>query len=360
MSTTTPNRNTFAVILFLISLAGGCSLHANSLEPGADEARHEVLYVANSRGSDIAVVDLATLKIRDRIILADRVHGLATDASGRTLFATVESDNTLRLIDTATDHLIATIPLSGRPNECAVTPDGKFVVVPIRDADKVDIIDVSQRKIVKTLALKVPHNAVIYPGSNRYVFVSSMGERVVNLIDLTKLEYSQRLEVGGVPRPYVLGDEGRTMYVAESSLHGFVVVSVADNKVVDRVQLPSINTTPHPRPYEPIDTLTHGLALSPDGNELWVTSLLDNYMYVYSIRDKKVLQRLPSGDGPNWVSFSSDGKFVCVSNTDSHDVSIFDAREHKELARLETGGAPKRVLVADVPLSSSLSGTKVE
>src|SRR5438309_11708482 len=128
MTTTTPSRNIFAVVLALISLAAGYRLHANSLEPGSDEARHQVLYVANSRGSDVAVVDLATLKIRDRIILGDRVHGLATDASGRTLFATVESDNTLRLIDTATDRLIATIPLSGRPNECAVTPVGKFVV----------------------------------------------------------------------------------------------------------------------------------------------------------------------------------------------------------------------------------------
>src|SRR5215469_4862599 len=210
-----------------------------------DSFRQAVLYVANSRGNDIAVVDLGTLKIRDRIRLGDRVHGLATDASGRSLFATVESDNTLRIINTLTDGLLATIPLSGRPNECAATLDGKFVVVPIRDADKVDIVGVNQRKIVKTLPIKVPHNAVLYPGSNRFVFVSSMGERLIDLIDLTKLEYWQRLEVGGVPRPYVLGDEGRTMYVAESDLHGFVVVNVAENKIVDRVQIPSINKTPH-------------------------------------------------------------------------------------------------------------------
>jgi len=76
--------------------------------PGS--VRQAVLYVANSRGNDIAVVDLGTLRIRDRIRLGDRVHGLATDASGRSLFATVESDNTLRIINTLTDGLLATIP----------------------------------------------------------------------------------------------------------------------------------------------------------------------------------------------------------------------------------------------------------
>jgi YVTN family beta-propeller protein len=139
------------------------------------------------------------------------------------------------------------------------------------------------------------------------------------------------------------------MYVAESDLHGFVIVNVRDKKVVERVEIPSVNKTAHPRPYEPIETLTHGLALSHDGTELWVTSLLDDSIYVYQVKTKKVGQRLPTGDGPNWVSFSPDGRFACVSNTDSKDVSIFDAQAHKEIARIKTGGVPKRVLVAEVP-----------
>jgi YVTN family beta-propeller protein len=148
------------------------------------------------------------------------------------------------------------------------------------------------------------------------------------------------------------------MYVAESELHGFVEINVADNKVVDRVQIPSVNKTPHTRPFEPIDTLTHGLALSPDGKELWVTSLLDDAMYVYDVKNKRVVQQLAAGDGPNWVSFSPNGKYVAVSNTDSHDVSIFDALEHKQLARIQTGGAPKRVLAAEIG-SSDKTGVPI-
>ncbi|HEX8880668.1 MAG TPA: hypothetical protein VF749_11590 [Candidatus Acidoferrum sp.] len=47
-------------------------------------------------------------------------------------------------------------------------------------------------------------------------------------------------------------------------------------------------------PYEPISTLTHGLTLSPDEKELWVTSLLDEALYVYEVKSQKIVARVPT------------------------------------------------------------------
>src|ERR1700674_2504589 len=100
------------------------------------------LYVTNSGGDDVTVIDMGSLKVVDDIKVGDHVHGVALQADGRRLFATVESDNTLRIIDTATDKMIGTIQLTGkRPNQCAVTPDGKYAAVPLRQGDGVDTID---------------------------------------------------------------------------------------------------------------------------------------------------------------------------------------------------------------------------
>src|SRR5215831_5406331 len=89
------------------------------------------LYVDNSEGDDVSVIDLKTLNTINDIRLADKVHGLAIQGDGRRLFATIESDDTLRVVDTATNKVIAKISLTGRPNQCAVTPDGHYVAVPI-------------------------------------------------------------------------------------------------------------------------------------------------------------------------------------------------------------------------------------
>src|SRR5271170_7859165 len=119
------------------------------------------LYVGNSNGESVSVIDLNSLKVVDDIqIGATLIHGLALRPDGKLLFVTVESDHTLRLVDTTTGETKATIKLTGRPNECAVTPDGRYVAVPIRDGDSVDIVDVMQQKVVKVLPIKEPHNAV--------------------------------------------------------------------------------------------------------------------------------------------------------------------------------------------------------
>jgi YVTN family beta-propeller protein len=300
------------------------------------------LYVDNSEGDDVSVIDLKTLNTVEDIRLGNKVHGLAIQADGRRLFATIESDNTLRVLDTATNKTIATIKLTGRPNQCAVTPDGHYVAVPIRDKNAVDIVDIEQEKVVKTLPVSKPHNA-FNAGSNRYLFVSAMGANQINIIDLTTMSYSAKVPVGGIPRPYVVTPDGTTMYVAVTDLHGFMKVDVSSGKT-QRVEMPSENHTPTERSFEPSNTLTHGLALSPDGSELWVTSLLDDSLYVYDVKANKITGRVQVGDGPNWVTFSPDGKYVCVSNTGTNDVSIIDVRARREVKRVKVGIAPKRIV----------------
>jgi YVTN family beta-propeller protein len=311
-------------------------------------AQNARLYVDNSGGDNVTIIDLKSLKAVGDIRLGRNIHGMAVQADGRRLFSTVESDNTLRVVDTASGKTLATIKLTGRPNQCAVTPDGRYVAVPIRDRGGVDIVDIAQKRVVKTLPVKTPHNA-FNAGSNRFLFVSSMGSKEIDVIDLTKMDYAAHVPVGGVPRPYVVTSDGKSMYVAESSLHGFVRVDVPSQKIVQRVTIPAVNPTPTPRPFEPIDTLTHGLALAPDGTELWVTSLLDNSLYIYDVKQNKVVGRVQVGDGPNWVAFSPDGKYVCVSNAGTDDVSIIDVKARREVARIKVGKTPKRIVAANVP-----------
>jgi YVTN family beta-propeller protein len=311
------------------------------------------LYVGNSQGNTVSVIDLSSLKKIEDLTVGQHVHCIALTPDGRRLFTTSEVDHTLVISDTATKQIIATVKLPGKPNECAVTPNGRYVTVPIRDGDSVAIVDVPQAKIVKVLPIKEPHNSVNI-GSNRYTYVSSMGSHEIDVIDLEKLDYSAHIPVGGRPRPFVVSKDGRTMYVAVSDLHGFNVVDIASKKVTDRVEMPSEHPgPPRPREFETPDTFTHGLALTPDETEVWVTSLLDDSIYIYDLKAKKFTGPLKTGDGPNWVVFSPDGKYACVSSTDSDDVSLFSVKERREVARVKVGKVPKRLAVAVVPAATT-------
>ena len=305
------------------------------------------LYVANSRGDTISIIDIASLKVSGEIKAGEHVHGVCVQGDGKKLFATIESEHTLKMIDAATLQTVGTVKLAGKPNQCAVTPDGKYVAVPIRDGDQVQIVDVKQQKIVKSLPLKEPHNALNI-GSNRYIFVSAMSGHEVDIIDLQKMDYSARIPVGGRPRPYVVNSAGNTMYVALAELHGFAIVDIPQQKVVEKVQMPAQHPTPRPLKYETNDTRTHGLGLTPDESELWVSSLLDDSMYIYDVKTKKITGRVPTGIGPNWIVFTPDGKYACISNTDTDDVSIIDVKSRREVSRVKVGKVPKRLAIATV------------
>ena len=309
------------------------------------------LYVGNSRGDDISVIDMASLKVTGTIKAGERVHGVCVQADGKRLFATVETDHTLRMIDSATRQTVGTVEVSGRPNQCAVTPDGKYVAVPIRDGDRVDIIDVAQQKIVKTLPIKEPHNA-LNTGSNRYIYVSSMGSHEIDLIDLEKMDFIAHIPAGGRPRPYTVSSDGKIMYVAVADLHGFVIVDVPGQKVIERVEIPAQHETLRKLQYETPDTLTHGLALTPDGDELWVSSLKDDAMYIYDVKAKRVTGQVSTGEGPNWIVFTPDGKYACISNADTDDVSIIDTKTRSQVTRVKVGRVPKRLAVASAPMAT--------
>jgi YVTN family beta-propeller protein len=302
------------------------------------------LYVTNSAGDNVHVIDLSRFKVIGAIRTGEHPHGAAVSADGRRFFTTVEGDHTLRVIDTASDQIIQSIKLSGLPNQCAVTPDGKFVGVPIRGGDSVDIVDVAAGKIVKNLPVKAPHNCY-NAQRNDHVWVTSMGDHKVNLIDLRTLTYLAEIPVGGIPRPLAVTRDEKTLYCQLSDLHGFVVADVPARKVVATVELPPLPPdVKFPVPHTP----SHGLALTPDEKELWATSCGTDTVYVYDTAGRKVVGKVRTGNGPAWLTFSPGGTYCCVSNVLSGDVSIIDAAKRQEVARIKVGKMPKRLVVAGV------------
>jgi len=92
------------------------------------------------------------------------------------------------------------------------------VGVPIRDVGGIDIIDIQLGKSRKSLPVNAPHNAY-NTGRNDVLYVlRSMGDHEIDRIDLTKMEYTDKIPVGGIPRPYAVTKNEKTLYVALSGL----------------------------------------------------------------------------------------------------------------------------------------------
>ena len=324
------------------------ALCAAAMVGNAQAATRSLLYVANSQGDDISIIDLATQKVIKTLKVGPIVHGVCAQADGRRAFATIESENSLKVIDTKTNTVTDSIALGGRPNECAATNDGRYVVVPLlAPANLSVVVDVAEKKIVKSFKTVHPHNCFTPEGgSNTIVYCEERDAYRIHRIDLAKMEITNEVKVAGDPRPFAITKDEKTLYTALSGLHGVAVIDIP-HETMSQIALP-------PMPWmackvEPPNTPVHGVGLTPDGKKLWITSVSDAGIYVYDIASKKLGKKITVGACPNWISFSADGKYAGVSNADTDDASILDVKAEKEIARVKVGTAPKRVLVIEVP-----------
>src|SRR5262249_19127941 len=93
------------------------------------------LYVTNSTGDDVTVIDLATHKPVGRIEVGPHPHGIIAPAKQDFLLVSIEGGKPGELvwIDPRTDKVTRRMPIGPAPNQLAITPDGKFAYIPVND-----------------------------------------------------------------------------------------------------------------------------------------------------------------------------------------------------------------------------------
>ncbi len=114
-------------------------------------AQKSLVYVTNSAGDSIHVIDPATQKVVQEIKGIEGAHGIDFSPGGARVYVSNEVDGTLDVIDRPSGRTVAKVKLSGHPNNIATTKDGARVIVGIaEEPGALDIIDAASLKLVKT------------------------------------------------------------------------------------------------------------------------------------------------------------------------------------------------------------------
>ena len=305
------------------------------------------IYVANSDDDHITVIDPATPKVLEDIKVSPNPHGIVSSPDKTRFYISSESKDVLDVLDRRTNKIIRSIPLGRRPNNVAITRDGRRVYVCIRQETVVAIVDTASLEVVKRVEVgHGPHNVYLTP-DGKYMLATAMDDRKITAIDVQTEKPVFEIPTGGVPRPVAidpLQGAPQRLFVQLSNLHGFAIVDYATRKVTRRILLP--DGPPGAKPLIP-ETFSHGIGIAPDSQTLWVDSLLDNSVSVFSMPDLQRLATIPVGHGPDWMTFTPDSKRCFVSNAGSNSVSVLDVATRKEITRLPVGKVPKRIICTD-------------
>jgi len=122
-------------------------------------------------------------------------------------------------------------------------------------------------------------------------------------------------------RPFSVNGAGTLIYANVNDLLGFQIGDVKTGKVLYTVSVQGYGwsrerLTGHGCP-------SHGIALSPDEKEVWVTDGSNSSVHVFdnTVMPPKQIKSIKMRDEPFWLTWSANGKWVYASSGDIIDAS---------------------------------------
>ena len=317
-----------------------------SIRAGESAKVRQKLYVTNSAGNDVTVVDVATNKPIGRIEVGQHPHGIAVPASQDVVLVTIEGTKPGELvwIDPYTDKVTKRMPIGPAPNQLAVTPDGKFAYVPVSDGHY-EVIDLAKAKIIERIFTGGrPHNTLCSPDGKRMYLAPMGAPKKVTIVDVATHKPIAVIPFSNVVRPVALSNDEKRLFAEVDGLVGIEMADVAKRKMIERVpaDLSAENKTKASR--------SHGLGIRPDQKEIWECDVEHMEVHVYDITGDRPKQTatIPMGGRVYWLTFSPNGKYCYVSVRSRNETAVVDTASREIVARIPAGKEPKRLLVVSL------------
>jgi len=319
---------------------------ANALSP-AVRGFPERVYVPDSQSDTVTVID----PNRFRVIASFPVGALPEHVTPaydlKRLWVDNDQGNTLTPIAPATGRPGPSVPVTD-PYNLYFTPDGRHAIVVAERLQRLDFRDPATMRLQHSLHVPcagVDH--MDFSADGRYLIascefagamirVSLAGERVTGVLALPS---------GSSPQDVKLSPDGKTFFVADKGNGGVYLISGAPFRV---------------RGFLRTGAGAHGLYVSRDARELYVTNRSAGTVSVISFRTHRIVATwLIPGGSPDMGGVSADGRVLWLTGRYNAEVYALSTRNGRLLARIPVGAGPHGLSVFPQPGRFSLGHTGV-
>ena len=319
----------------------------NMLSPAVRGVPYRI-YVPNSGGSTVTVIDPATYRVIDTYQTGLNPQHVVPGYNLRTLYATNDLGNSLTPINPLTGGLAGPNIGVDDPYNMYFTPEGRYAIVVAEARQHLDFRNPHTFALEHRIGVDcagVDH--IDFAANGAYLIATcEFAGRLVR-IDLHTLQVAGYLDLpGSSPQDIKLDPTGHTFYVADKTHAGVWLIDAA---------------TFRPTGFIPTGPDAHGLYPSRDARYLYVTNRGNGSISLISFAAKKVVAtwRIPGGGSPDMGGLSPDGRVLWVSGRyDSVVYAISTVTGHL-LAKIPVGLQPHGLCVWPQPGRYSLGHTGI-
>jgi DNA-binding beta-propeller fold protein YncE len=296
----------------------------------------------------LAVLLLSTVLVDARYAGAGQVPGAASDpdvpiSHRDRVYAAEQFSNTVSVTDPVDNKLLGVIrlgdplPASFSPlyrgqllvHGLGFSPDHRTLAVVAIGSNAVNFIDTAANTVKHVSYVgRSPHEAFFTP-DGKEVWVAVRGENYVAVLDGTTYQEKTRIVVANGPGMTIFSPDGKYGYVCSSFTPETSVITVADHKIVGKVQQAS--------PFCP------NIAATPDGAQVWFTLKDTGKVQVFDAQPPFArLKTLDTGPITNHVNIvrNTNGMFAYVTVGGVNEVQVYRTNDFSKVATIPVGKLP--------------------
>ena len=275
----------------------------------------------------------------------ENVKGIAASADTKRLYIT--TPRRVAAIDLETEKLVWNREYEGGCDRLAISPDGKILYVPSFEGPHWHAVDAMTGDVIQTIMTKSGAHNTIYGPDGRSVYLAGLRSPLLSVADPTTHTVTKTVgPFSNSIRPFTINAAQTLCFVNVNELLGFEVGDMTTGKMLHRVEVTGVEKGPVKRHGCP----SHGVGLTPDEKELWLTDGANSKMHVFdaTVMPPKQISSISLRDQPGWITFSLDGKFAYPSTGE-----VIDTASKKILTTLEdeAGRAVQSEKVVEIVMS---------
>jgi DNA-binding beta-propeller fold protein YncE len=259
--------------------------------------------------------------------MPENVKGIA--ASARTAKLYVSTTKRLGCFDLITEKKVWEKTYDGGCDRMAISPDGKTLYVPSLEGPHWHVVDALTGDVVARIEPKSgAHNTIFGPDGSR-VYLAGLKSLLLSVADAKTHTIVNKVgPFSDSIRPFTINGSQTLCFVNVNELLGFEVGDLKTGKMLHRVEVAGFQKGPTKRHGCP----SHGIGLTPDEKELWLTDSANSTIHVFDATQTlpKQMMSIKLRDQPGWVTFSIDGRHAYPSTGD-----VIDTRTKRIVATLE-------------------------
>jgi len=226
---------------------------------------------------------------------------------------------TVMCFDLKTDKLLWEKGYEGGCDRLAISPNGQILYVPSFEKEHWTVVDAASGKVIKKIVTNSGAHNTIIGEDGRYAYLAGLKSPILRVAALSKHEVVK--DVGpfqNVVRPFTINAAQTRCYVNVNDLLGFEVGDLQTGKVLATLKLEGVDRGPVKRHGCP----SHGIGLTPDEKELWLTDAANNRMHIFNntVMLPKQTGEIVLRDQPGWIAFSIQGEYAYPSTGEVIDV----------------------------------------